>query len=504
MANKVNQIVTDRIIEQLEKGIIPWHKPWSGVYNGAISRATGKPYSLLNQLLLGRPGEYLTFKQVQDAGGKIRKGEKSSIVTYWNVKEVEEEKNGETKKKSFSFLRYYRVFHIDQCEGIEAKYANENALKPADPIQAGENIITDYRDKSGCNIVIRKSNEAYYNPVTDTIVLPIIDQYRNSEEYYSTAFHEMVHSTGHKSRLGRFKGEEKASHGKEEYSKEELVAEIGSAVLMNQTGMETEKTFNNSTGYIQSWLKALKDDPNMIVQAASKAEKAVNFILDMKSDADAEIAEPEEVKEEVVNDENEDVEPEKPSEKEEKEETQVALIPEPVIEEKPKTRKPKKTTKTTIKNGFERLAKAACKDENHPLIHGAFIDKYGLLVVMDAARAYRTTHKIEVMMAPEGEHPEVSDDVFMDFEDTSKLIPLECPDFTKLKGVKMYIFGDGLPAVNPAFLKAAVQTFPDAKIYCHKNKGTLSPIYLNSFGNGDAVIMPMRQATKLVIKKEAV
>ena len=118
------QEITNRIIAQMEEGIIPWHKPW--ISGKAISRTTGKPYSLLNQMLLGRPGEYLTFKQCQDAGGKIKKGEKASIVVFWKWIETEDEETGE--KKEVPFLRYYNVFHIDQCEGITAKNAT--------PIQA--------------------------------------------------------------------------------------------------------------------------------------------------------------------------------------------------------------------------------------------------------------------------------------------------------------------------------------------------------------------------------
>ena len=117
--------VTDRIIEQMEQGIIPWQKPWIS-NSKAISHATGKPYSLLNQLMLGRPGEYLTFKQCQEAGGKVKRGEKASMVVFWKFIEQEDEETGE--KKEVPFLRYYNVFHIDQCEGVSAKYTTETAF----------------------------------------------------------------------------------------------------------------------------------------------------------------------------------------------------------------------------------------------------------------------------------------------------------------------------------------------------------------------------------------
>ena len=140
--------VTDRIIAQFEAGQIPWHKPW--VASGqAVSRSTGKPYSLLNQLLLGQPGEYVTFKQAQQEGGHIRKGEKAQIVVFWKWIEQEDESTGE--KKQVPFLRYYSVFHLSQCEGLTAKHAPQlpNAAR-AD--QQAETVIADYVQRSGVTI----------------------------------------------------------------------------------------------------------------------------------------------------------------------------------------------------------------------------------------------------------------------------------------------------------------------------------------------------------------
>ena len=128
--------VTARIMEQMEQGIIPWEKPWIAC-GKAVSHATGKAYSLLNQMLLGRPGEYLTFKQCQQAGGKVKKGEKASMVVFWKWIEQEDEETGE--KKEIPFLRYYNVFHIDQCEGITAKHTTETAFPDgAEPLEAAQ------------------------------------------------------------------------------------------------------------------------------------------------------------------------------------------------------------------------------------------------------------------------------------------------------------------------------------------------------------------------------
>ena len=278
--NNVYQIVTDRIVAQMEQGIIPWSKPWHGIASGAISRSTGKPYSLLNQFLLPRPGEYATFKQIQEAGGKVRKGEKSSVVVFWKqtkVKTVDE--NGEETESLFPMLRYYNVFNLDQCEGINPKYWNPDQPEVIDPIAEAESVIDGYIARSGVKFMPQLSDRAYYSPARDCVVVPILDQYDNAAEYYSTTFHELTHSTGHKSRLDRFTTGRAAAFGGTEYSKEELTAELGSAFLMNHCGINTDGTERNSAAYLQSWLKALKNDPKMIVGAASRAEKATALIL---------------------------------------------------------------------------------------------------------------------------------------------------------------------------------------------------------------------------------
>lgn len=280
MNNSVYQIVTDRITAQMEKGIIPWRKPWHGTPGGAISRSTGKPYSLLNQILLTRPGEYATYKQIQEAGGTVRKGEKSSVVVFWKqtkVKTVDE--NGNEAESLFPMLRYYNVFNLDQCEGIQPKYWNPEAAEHINPIAEAEAVIDNYVLRSGIIFSPQISDEAYYSPARDCVVVPIIDQYSDAAEYYSTAFHELTHSTGHKSRLDRFTTGHAAAFGGSEYSKEELTAELGSAFLMNHCGINNDSTERNNAAYLQSWLKALKNDPKMIVGAASRAEKATALIL---------------------------------------------------------------------------------------------------------------------------------------------------------------------------------------------------------------------------------
>jgi len=282
--NSVYQIVTDRIIAQMEQGIIPWNKPWHGSPRGAVSHSTGRPYSLLNQFLLTRPGEYATFNQIKAAGGKVKKGEKSSVVVFWKQVKVKCEpdpETGEERTKFVPMLRYYNVFNLDQCEGIEPKYYHPGEINDSiDPIEEAETVIDGYLQRSGVKFQNDKlSDRAYYSPAMDAVVVPMLEQYSNPNEYYSTTFHELTHSTGHKTRLDRFTTGAAAAFGGEEYSKEELVAELGSTYLMNHCGINTAGTERNSAGYLQGWLRALKNDQKMIVSAAGRAEKAANMII---------------------------------------------------------------------------------------------------------------------------------------------------------------------------------------------------------------------------------
>lgn len=280
MSKSVYEMVTERIIEQLENGVIPWERPWTGVRSGAFNRVSKKSYSLLNQMLLKHEGEYATFKQWSDLGGHIRKGEKSEMVVFWKILPTEEVQEDGTKiVKQIPLLRYYNVFHISQVDGVEPLKQEE--LHDIEPIEKAESILTDYWTREQISVEHIKGNDAYYSPSLDMIRLPLFEQFKDANEYYATAFHESVHSTMKESRCNRAdeRKNKLVAFGSEEYSKEELVAELGSASLMNIIGIETKKSFRNSTAYIQSWIRVLKNDVKFIVSASSKAEKAVNYIL---------------------------------------------------------------------------------------------------------------------------------------------------------------------------------------------------------------------------------
>lgn len=286
----VYNAVTARIIAALEAGVIPWRKPWTGGNSGCISYSSGRQYSLLNHLLLGNiSGEYITYHQAIQAGGHIRKGEKSKLIVFWKPFEKENEETGEVEQHFY--LRYYNVFHVSQCEGISPKWAVSIPTVPElNSSTTAEAIITDYISRSGVHLTVTQSDRAFYRPSTDEVVVPQISQYQQVAEYYSTLFHELTHSTGHHSRLNRIT--DTAAFRSEQYSREELVAELGASFLINRCGLETDASFRNSAAYIQGWLKALKNDKRLIVSAAGSAEKAVSLILDRK-EGDPDVGDPE-------------------------------------------------------------------------------------------------------------------------------------------------------------------------------------------------------------------
>ena len=282
----VYKMVTDRIIALLDKGEIPWMRPWTGAGRWAVSRTTGQPYSLLNQLLLEKPGEYLTFSQCKREGGTIKKGARSRIVVFWKIIEHPRigrdghtvlSSTGQPLSDRVPFLQYYNVFHIDDCDGLEPK-TYTNATHDFNPIERADAVIEEYVIRSGIGFEHANQGRAFYSPLDDKVVLPLRERFANPAMYYATAFHELTHSTGHISRLRRFAGGA-TYFGDESYSKEELVAELGSAAILHRLGIETEGTVQNNAAYIQSWIKALRNDKRLIVSASGRAAKAVELII---------------------------------------------------------------------------------------------------------------------------------------------------------------------------------------------------------------------------------
>lgn len=273
MSQNIYELVTERILEKLEEGTIPWRKPWA---NGvAMNWKTQTAYRGINQMLLD-DGEYATFKQITEAGGKVKKGAKSEIVVFWKWLEKE---NEEGKIEKIPFLRYYRVFNIEtMAEGIEPKRKKVEAKKH-DPIEECQNIIKGYINKPSMYNI--SGAGAWYRPNTDQLNVPPMQDFESVEEFYATTFHEMIHSTGSKDRLAREGVIGQISFGSEVYSKEELVAEIGAQMLCSLAQIDNV-TLDNSVAYIQSWIKALKEDKTLLVKAGAQSQKAVDYILGTK------------------------------------------------------------------------------------------------------------------------------------------------------------------------------------------------------------------------------
>jgi len=283
--SKVHDIVLEKILQQLEKGEIPWKKGW--IEAPPINYVTRNPYTGINVLLLSKGGEYLTFRQIQQLGGRIKKGAKAEIVVffkpYTKIVEEEDPETGEVieNEKELLVLRYYHVFHLSDIEGIPSK------LKKVEhnPLQEAEKIIAGYKDAP--KITHDDPNEAYYNAAKDLINVPEKGLFYDIYEYYSTLFHEIIHSTGHPKRLGRFKEDEGDIFGSETYSLEELVAEIGAAMLCQHAKI-VEKTIKNNTAYIQAWLKQLQNNKHWIFTAAGRAQRAVDYVLGIKPEEESE------------------------------------------------------------------------------------------------------------------------------------------------------------------------------------------------------------------------
>ena len=291
----VYQMVTDRICQLMEQGFIPWVMPWAMKKTSAWSGIDGHTYSLLNQFMLADPGkkykdfdeliadiagEWVTFNQAHERGGKVAKGAKGRKVVFFRMVNKKDE-NGEKTDEVFPVITWSVVFKVSDCEGIEQKFHTDaDCLYDFNPNENAEIIAFDYVNRENIKWIHKHGNKAAYNPETDTVTMPLPEQFKDNAEYYSTLFHELIHSTGHPNRLNRLN--KAASFGEHDYSVEELTAEIGSASILATLGIENASTFRNSTAYIQNWLKALKNDKKMIVAAASRAEKAMKMILNIK------------------------------------------------------------------------------------------------------------------------------------------------------------------------------------------------------------------------------
>lgn len=282
----VYAIVTEKIISHLETGTVPWRQPWihSGVPTNVVSR---KSYRGINVWLLNAQGYarnlFLTFNQAKELGASVKKGESAHLVVFWKwVRKDEKDRRPIEElpsKELRPILRYYSVFNVEQCNGIPKEFLPELQMNNG-PLLACEKVLDEM--PSAPQIVHDKHQACYY-PSIDTVNMPRIETFVSSEAYYCTLFHELVHSTGHATRLNRKEITEFSGFGSEDYSLEELTAEIGASYLSSHTGIVMDDLAGNAA-YIQGWLKVLRNDRRFIVHASAQAQKAVEFILNDSSD----------------------------------------------------------------------------------------------------------------------------------------------------------------------------------------------------------------------------
>lgn len=299
------QEVTDRITAALEAGTVPWRKPWAGVPGQArIERprnaVTGKAYRGINVFLLGMGHSYsdprwLTFKQAQAKGGSVRRGQHGTQIVFWRIvtKDTVDEATGETVRSGYPMLRIYTVFNVEQCDGLTLETRPQpyrtftdwpELVQPPAPrasvIAEAEAIVAAYTSREAApSLAYDGGDRAFYVPARDEIHLPARDSFESIDAMYATTFHEMAHSTGHASRLDRFSKSPGPSHfGSENYSQEELTAELGSAFLCDAAGVDASQ-LGQSAAYIASWLSVLRGDKKFVIVAAARAQKAADLIL---------------------------------------------------------------------------------------------------------------------------------------------------------------------------------------------------------------------------------
>ena len=303
----VAETVTNLIIEQLEAGVVPWHQPWQST-GGALPRSmsTGRAYRGVNSLLLSMYGDMAgysspwwgTYKQIAALGGQVRKGEHgSTIVLYKTFTKTETDAKGDEVERRIPIMRAFVVFNAGQADGLPERYTavTEAVTNQHDRIEVAESIVAGYVMGEGPRVE-HGGDRACYSPLLDLVRLPELASFDSPEAYYSTTFHELTHSTGHSSRLDRegiaglLNGH---AFGSPLYAAEELVAEMGAAMLCAAVGIEQAAHVPQSASYIDNWLTVLKGDTKLVLKAAAAAQRAVDLIVpddDETADDAAEVA----------------------------------------------------------------------------------------------------------------------------------------------------------------------------------------------------------------------
>jgi antirestriction protein ArdC len=280
MQRDLYQDVTDRIIAALERGTVPWLRPWrddkSGSATEPYNAATGRPYNGVNLLILGLMPYpdlgWLTFRQAKELGGNVRRGERGTTVIFWRFVET---RGDDGERRTIPIARAYTVFNVAQCETIDP-----SKLKRPMPPVSGETDINALCERNGA-IVKHGGDKAFYSPGGDYIAMPSATAFRNADNYAATLAHELVHWSAHSKRCNR---DLNGRFGSASYVAEELIAEMGSAFLCARIGIPLDGLQHPS--YIESWLRVLKDDKRAIFTAASKAKEAAEFLTKQAAESE--------------------------------------------------------------------------------------------------------------------------------------------------------------------------------------------------------------------------
>jgi antirestriction protein ArdC len=297
ISDDITAKLTDTIVSALESGTVPWRMPWSGTgIGGHRSVATGKHYRGINQLTLaihaatcGYSSPYwMTYRQAEEFGGNVRKGSKGMHVVYWKLLRVsaKDPETGETGPRTVPMLRYFTVFNVSQVEGLSddarRKYGDipvtVRELPPDDAADRAAIALRQYHARAGIRFE-EGGQSAYYVPKLDEIRMPLRNTFASAAHYSAVLAHETVHATGTESRLNRQGVTGYSAFGSETYSREELVAEIGAAMIAQAHRFDTPDVVENRNAYLASWAKFLRSDPRAMIVAASRAQDAANLIL---------------------------------------------------------------------------------------------------------------------------------------------------------------------------------------------------------------------------------
>lgn len=282
----VYERVTTAVLAKLEEGTVPWAMPWQdGGGLRPISVSTGKPYSGVNTIALGMQGYgspyWLTYRQAQSMGAQVRKGERASVALLWRpLDEVRDEDTGEVRKRGGFVARGFNVFNADQVDGLDPeKVPPSPAVGEVTwtPDERATNVVAAYLEAGGPTFA-EGGTAAFYRPATDHVQVPDRGRFATADAFHRVTFHELAHSTAAPSRLDRRQGDDKrGTWGDDSYAREELVAELAAAMLCAMTGVSAE--VDTSAAYIDHWRTQLGADPKLVVQAASKAQKAADLIV---------------------------------------------------------------------------------------------------------------------------------------------------------------------------------------------------------------------------------